>query len=104
MRLHRRFKFDETEAGEKEVLKNMQRRQVELENGLISAEEAQQQEMDEQEARERYNVKLVNLEEEAGEGETVAASGGVRAAEEENELDEIFGEVKDGGRAGGAGA
>ena len=55
-----RFKFDEAEAGEKEVLKNMQRRQVEVENGIITAEEAQQQEQDEQTVREKFNIKLVD--------------------------------------------
>lgn len=53
-----RFKFDEAEAGEKEVIKNMQRRQLEVENGIITAEEAQQQEMDEQTVREKFNIKL----------------------------------------------
>ena len=55
-----RFKFDEAEAGEKEVLKNMQRRQVEVENGIITAEEAQQQEQDEQSVREKFNIKLID--------------------------------------------
>ncbi|KAK8825318.1 hypothetical protein WA538_003015, partial [Blastocystis sp. DL] len=54
------FKFDEAEAGEKEVLKNMQRRQVEVENGIITAEEAQQQEQDEQSVREKFNIKLID--------------------------------------------
>ena len=55
-----RFKFDEAEAGEKEVLKNMQRRQVEVENGIITAEEAQQQEQDEQSVSEKFNIKLID--------------------------------------------
>lgn len=58
--MRRRFKFDEAEAGEKEVLKNMQRRQLEVENGIITAEEAQQQELDEQTVREKFNIKLVD--------------------------------------------
>ena len=57
-RIINRFKFDEAEAGEKEVIKNMQRRQLEVENGIITAEEAQQQEMDEQTVREKFNIKL----------------------------------------------
>lgn len=36
----------------------MQRRQLEVENGIITAEEAQQQEMDEQTVREKFNIKL----------------------------------------------
>ena len=58
--MRRRFKFDEAEAGEKEVLKNMQRRQLEVEKGIITAEEAQQQELDEQTVREKFNIKLVD--------------------------------------------
>lgn len=42
------------------MLKNMQRRQVEVENGIITAEEAQQQEQDEQTVREKFNIKLVD--------------------------------------------
>ena len=38
----------------------MQRRQVEVENGIITAEEAQQQEQDEQTVREKFNIKLVD--------------------------------------------
>ena len=41
-------------------MKNMQRRQVEVENGIITAEEAQQQEQDEQTVREKFNIKLVD--------------------------------------------
>ena len=54
------FKFDEAEAGEK---------QVEVENGIISAEEAQQQENDEQTVRDKFNIKLATTateEEEKG--------------------------------------
>ena len=36
----------------------MQRRQLEVENGIITAEEAQQQEMDEHTVREKFNIKL----------------------------------------------
>ena len=38
----------------------MQRRQLEVENGIITAEEAQQQEQDEQTVREKFNIKLVD--------------------------------------------
>lgn len=38
----------------------MQRRQLEVENGIITAEEAQQQELDEQTVREKFNIKLVD--------------------------------------------
>ena len=41
-------------------MKNMQRRQVEVENRIITAEEAQQQEQDEQTVREKFNIKLVD--------------------------------------------
>ena len=47
----------------------MQRRQVEVENGIISAEEAQQQENDEQTVRDKFNIKLATTateEEEKG--------------------------------------
>ena len=53
-----RYKFDETEAGEKEVLKNMQKRQAQIESGLITEEEAQQQAKDEITFCEKYNIKI----------------------------------------------
>lgn len=48
----------------------MQRRQVEVENGIITAEEAQQQEMDEQSVREKFNIKLDMGLEDTEEDET----------------------------------
>ena len=88
------FKFDETEAGEKEVIKSMQKRQVEIDNGIITPEEAQQQEMDEQSVRDKFNIKLATTTENA-EGEE-SALGEMAGKEESDSDDDIFGEERDG--------
>lgn len=86
------FKFDEAEAGEKEVIKNMQRRQVEVENGIISAEEAQQQEADEHTVREKFNIKLVNAPEEGEEDKGPSMQELLKKIDEEDsDNDDVFG-------------
>ena len=87
------FKFDEAEAGEKEVIKNMQRRQVELENGIISAEEAQQQENDEQTVRDKFNIKLATAapEEEEDKGPSMQELLDKIDEEKSDDDDEVFG-------------
>ena len=86
------FKFDEAEAGEKEVIKNMQRRQVEVENGIISAEEAQQQEMDEQTVRDKFNIKLAtNATEEEEKGPSMQELLDKIDEDKSDDDDDVFG-------------
>lgn len=84
-------------------MKNMQRRQLEVENGIITAEEAQQQEMDEQTVREKFNIKLdmgteENPEEDATKEQTMQELLDKIKGENEEEVDsdeeyknEVFG-------------
>ena len=72
----------------------MQKRQVEIDNGIITPEEAQQQEMDEQSVRDKFNIKLAtNTENPEGEE---SALGEMPGKEESDSDDDIFGEERDG--------
>ena len=68
----------------------MQRRQVELDNKIITEEEAQQQEADEQTVREKYNIKLAKTEDLEEDNDLMQKSVPKNDSESDSDDDDIF--------------